>query len=195
MKLRKTNSIILYFWFVLTVLIALSSFFISKRATAQQPYQYDENHSFYQTWFMASEMPVVKHENTKKYCNQGCHWTFLPGLLPQKAWENQMENLEHHYGKSIILEPAIKQDIKTYLQSNAAEVTESKYSVKLLDSLKGRTPHQITSVRYITKTHHDLKPSVIRRQSIGSFSNCPACHIGVEETGNFQEKFVEIPEN
>ena len=180
--------------FVFFLGLVLSISIMASAVSAEEFYEYDKNHSFYSTWFMAAEMPVVTHDNTKKYCNQDCHWTFFPGLLPKHAWEEQMSNLSHHFGKAIVLEPSVKKDIEEYLTKHAAEFTESKYSVKILDSLKGRTPYQITSIRFITKTHHDVKRSVFRRNSIGGFSNCPACHQGVEQTGNFKEKFVKIPE-
>jgi hypothetical protein len=62
-----------------------------------------------------------------------------------------------------------------------------------MKSLNGQAPTRITQVSYITDKHHDLPPHVFKRQSIGSFSNCPACHTTAEK-GIFSDDFVQIPE-
>ena len=51
---------------------------------------------------------------------------------------------------------------------------------------------RITEVRYIKKEHHEIKASVYKRESIGSFSNCSACHRTAAK-GSFEEDNVKIP--
>jgi hypothetical protein len=88
---------------------------------------------------MKKEMPVVSHSQTSQYCSGGCHWTFLPGLLPQRSWEATMEDLEDHFGEKIQLPPETSEAILNYLTRGAAEFTESKVSMKILDSVGEET--------------------------------------------------------
>jgi aldehyde:ferredoxin oxidoreductase len=62
-----------------------------------------------------------------------------------------------------------------------------------MKSLDGQTPPRITETPYILKKHEDISPDVLKRKSIGSQSNCPACHTTAKE-GIYREKFVVIPE-
>ncbi|MBU3918182.1 ferric reductase-like transmembrane domain-containing protein, partial [bacterium] len=194
----ESNSLRQYLFFVLFVIgasfalvTALQSF---ANAVVEEEYRYDMDRVFYSAWFMPSEIPIVKHENTNRYCNDGCHWTFPPGLLPQESWELQMTGLQNHFGKSIDLDPDIKQDIERYLVQHAAEYTKARVSVDILDSLAGEVPTKFGDIPFITKNHKDIQPEVYQRESIRSISNCPACHKGVEKTGSFKDRYVEIPD-
>lgn len=51
---------------------------------------------------------------------------------------------------------------------------------------------RITDVPYIREKHHELNPNIFNRESIGSLSNCMACHITAEK-GVYQDDNVRIP--
>ncbi len=106
-----------------------------------------------------------------------------------------MNNLNDHFGKSISLDPEVKQDIKAYLIQNSADYTETRFSVEILDSLNGKVPLDISSIPFIVKIHDDIHPTVLQRESIKSIANCPACHLGVEKNGSFKDRHVEIPDS
>ena len=122
-----------------------------------------------------------------------CHFTYQPGLLPSGSWEKILAGLDNHNGESIELEPESKTAIMEYLSANAAEHSSAKRSVKIMKSLKAETPLRITDTPYIKKKHHELKDDIFKRESIGSRSNCPACHTTAKD-GIYREKFVVIPD-
>jgi len=59
-------------------------------------------------------------------------------------------------------------------------------------TLRGENPLRITETPYIREKHHELDSNIFSRQSIGSFSNCIACHVKAEQ-GNYDDDFVKIP--
>ena len=176
---------------ILALLFSLAPVFVD--TIADEKYKYDKNHRFYTTWFMDEELKPVTHEKTNQYCGE-CHDAFQPGLLPRQSWELHMDSLEDHFGEKIVLKPEDQKDIRKYLVENAAEVTESKVSVELLDSLSGKVPKRITKIPYFVKAHDEIKLKTIQHKSIQRLSNCPACHLDAEKTGNYNEKYVVMPE-
>ena len=168
---------------------------ISSSAVAEDTeYRYSSDRPFYSDWFVGKEMPVVDHAQTNEKCSDGCHWTFLPGLLPQRSWETTMENLEDHFGEKIQLPPETSKAILNYLTRGAAEFTESKVSIKILDSVGEETPLRISTIPYIQKHHEDVEEDAWEHPSIGARSNCVACHQDVEEDGLFDEDELDFPE-
>ncbi len=61
-----------------------------------------------------------------------------------------------------------------------------------MKSLNGKTPLRITEIPYIQRKHRGIEPEVLNRKTIGSLSNCIACHTTAEQ-GNFNEGYVTIP--
>ena len=134
----------------------------------------------------------VDNPTYKEVCG-ACHFTYQPGLLPSSSWEKILAALNNHKGTSLDIPPESKAVISEYLSANAAEHSSAKRSVKILKSLKGQTPLRITETPYIKKKHDDIKAEVFERESIGSRSNCPACHTTAKD-GIYREKFVVIPD-
>jgi hypothetical protein len=133
----------------------------------------------------------VNNETFKQECG-ACHFAYQPGLLPSGSWESILNNLPSHFGEEVSLDQESKQIIGEYLRINAAENSSAKRARKIVRSLNGQTPLRITETPYIQEKHHDLDASIFSRQSIGSFSNCNACHTKAEE-GNYDDDFVKIP--
>jgi len=122
----------------------------------------------------------------------GCHFTYQPELLPSGSWDKILFGLEDHYGEAIELDPKSKKVIAEYLKANAAEYSSAKRAVKIMRSLGDRTPLRITQIPYIQEKHHEVPPKVLVRDSIGSLSNCSACHTTAEK-GIYEDDYVVIP--
>ncbi|MCF6248804.1 MAG: diheme cytochrome c [Desulfobacula sp.] len=60
-------------------------------------------------------------------------------------------------------------------------------------SLKGKIPLKITDIPYIIEKHHEISSNTIKRESIGSLSNCSACHTTAQD-GIYEDDNVVIPE-
>ena len=105
-----------------------------------------------------------------------------------------MENLEDHFGERIQLPPETSEAILGYLTRGAAEFTDSKVSIKILDSIGEKTPLRVSTIPYIEKQHEDVDDGAWKHPSIGAKSNCVACHQGVEGNGLFDEHDVVYPE-
>ena len=122
----------------------------------------------------------------------GCHFTYQPELLPSGSWDKILAGLEDHYGEAIELDPKSKREIAEYLKANAAEYSSAKRAVKIMRSLGNRTPLRITQIPYIQEKHHDVSQKVLERDSIGSLSNCSACHTTASK-GIYEDDYVVIP--
>jgi hypothetical protein len=122
-----------------------------------------------------------------------CHFTYQPELLPSRSWEKILAGLEDHFGEILELDPESKKIIAEYLKTNAAEHSTAKPAVKIIRCLGRQTPLRITDIPYIKRKHHEIHPDVFKRESIGSPSNCAACHPAAEK-GIYQDDSVIIPQ-
>jgi hypothetical protein len=68
----------------------------------------------------------------------------------------------------------------------------SKSIRQIMRSLGNQVPLRITDIAYIRKKHHEISPNVLKRESIGSLSNCFACHT-TAENGIYEDDNVNIP--
>jgi len=133
----------------------------------------------------------VNNETFKKECG-ACHSAYQPGLLPSGSWGKVLNNLPSHFGEEVSLDEKSKNIINQYLNANSAERSSAKRAKKILKSLNGQTPLRITETPYIQEKHHDLDSNVFSRKSVGSRSNCIACHPTAEH-GNYDDDLVKIP--
>lgn len=116
-----------------------------------------------------------------------CHFAYQPGLLPMASWEKIMS--EGHFG---ILDEQTREIIMGYLRTNSAESNTSEISRKILASVGTTNPTKIIDIPYIRKNHDEISPDIFKRKTIGSRSNCIACHTKAKE-GNYEDDFVKIP--
>ena len=122
-----------------------------------------------------------------------CHFAYQPGLLPSESWRRILGDSENHFGETLDLDADAKEELNTYLTSNAANTSSSKLSQKIMRCLEGQTPLRITDIPYIRKEHHEIGQSVVNRPSVGSLSNCIACHSSADR-GIYDDDRVSIPE-
>ncbi len=134
----------------------------------------------------------VSNSTYEAACGE-CHFLYQPELLPSASWMKILDRLDEHFGEQIDLDPDSRKVISDYLTSNGAENSSAKRAVKIMRSLGSQVPLRITDIPYIQEKHHELSPGVFKRESIGSFSNCIACHTTAEK-GIYEDDNVKIPQ-
>jgi len=134
----------------------------------------------------------VTNQTYKDTCGQ-CHFAYQPELLPAASWLKILSQLNDHFGEKIETDPVTIKNISDYLTTNGAENSSAERSVKIMRCLGNETPIRITDIPYIRKKHHELDPPIFKRKSIGSLSNCIACHTTAEK-GIYDDDDVKIPE-
>lgn len=122
-----------------------------------------------------------------------CHLAYQPEFLPARSWEKIVNSLDKHFGADASLDEDARMQINKYLTDGSAEKSASRVAKKFLKSIgRDETPARISGVGYFKKEHRKIGQDVIRRKSVGSFSNCNACHSAAEK-GNYDEDLVRIP--
>lgn len=130
--------------------------------------------------------PIYKNE-----CG-ACHFVYQPELLPSASWKKLVIAHEDHFGEYVALDDYSERAILDYLTANSAEKSSAKRSTKIMRSLGNNVPSRITDIPYIKEKHRKISSSVLKRTSIGSLSNCSACHTTAEE-GVYDDDNVMIP--
>ena len=136
----------------------------------------------------------IKPVNNSVYKGEcgACHFAYQPELLPTASWMKILTNLDDHFGESIELDEDSRKVISNYLKSNGAEYSSAKRAVKIMRSVGNQVPLRITDISYIREKHHELSSDVLKREAIGSLSNCSACHTTAER-GIYEDDNVVIP--
>lgn len=122
----------------------------------------------------------------------GCHWAYVPALLPSKSWANILATLNDHFGNEVVLTEQQRSEISNYLNTNSAENTSAKIGRKITQSLGAFCPCRVIDVPYVQKKHRKIDASTFSRKSIKSLSNCIACHPSASST-RFDDDDVKIP--
>ncbi len=114
-----------------------------------------------------------------------CHMAYPPDLLPVASWQRIMDTLDKHYGVDATLDKPSLQKIKNWLSIHADKSSQAK-----AEPPKDR----ITLSQWFLRKHSskEIAPAVWKRVSIGSPSNCNACHANAA-LGDFEEDMVRIP--
>jgi len=133
----------------------------------------------------------VTNQVYKETCGE-CHFAYQPELLPSASWLKILNRLDDHFEEEIEADPDTVKNISEYLKTNGAENSSAKRSKKIMRSLGNQVPMRITEIPYIRRKHHELDQAVFKRESIGSLSNCTACHI-TAEIGIYDDDDVKIP--
>jgi hypothetical protein len=134
----------------------------------------------------------ISNENYKNNCG-GCHLTYPADLLPAASWNKILTRLGDHFGEALSLDDLTREEVRKYLVENAADRSGSERAGKILRHQGGSAPARITEVPYIQRKHRKISPQVFKRKSVGSFSNCLACHQGAEQ-GDFDDDRAAIPQ-
>ena len=135
---------------------------------------------------------IVSNPVYKENCG-ACHFAYPPELLPSGSWTKILFALPDHFGETVEIDPEAGKTISEYLKADAAERSSAVIAMKIMKSIGDQTPQRITEIPYIQKKHNEVSPNVLKRESIGSLSNCATCHTTVEK-GVFEDDYVKIPE-
>lgn len=122
-----------------------------------------------------------------------CHFSYQPELLPSASWREILSHLNDHFGNEVVIEPKDKEVIAQYLEANAADHSSTRRAARIMQSLGIQVPTRITDVPYIRHKHREVPVEVFQRKSVGSRSNCVACHTTAEQ-GIYNDDNVRIPE-
>jgi hypothetical protein len=115
-----------------------------------------------------------------------CHAAYPPGLLPAASWQRLMAHLPQHFGIDASLDPAMTQQLSTWLEAHAAQAGEARRPAS------GPSEDRITRSRWFARKHDEVPPSTWGRPTVRSPANCAACHPKAEQ-GVFDEHDVRIP--
>jgi len=137
------------------------------------------------------DLPIANNPTYLENCG-ACHFAYQPGLLPSGSWDKILKGLADHFGEALELDQESMNAIDDYLKTHAADNSSARLSGKIIKSVGSQTPLRITQVPCIQKKHHEIEPRVFERESIGSFSNCAACHTTAEK-GIYDDDGVQIP--
>jgi hypothetical protein len=142
---------------------------------------------------LQSAPPVANVASTtyKQECG-ACHNAYFPGLLPTRSWVKLLANSSDHFGEQLPIMGTALDEVRSYLSSNAADVSGNERSRKIMKSIGSTTPVKITEIGYLRDKHHELSAEVFKRKSVGGFGNCLACHKGAEG-GRFDDDDAIIP--
>ena len=114
-----------------------------------------------------------------------CHMAYPPGLLPAASWQRLMGGLSKHYGTDASLDEASTREISAWLTTHAG--TYKRVS-------EAPPQDRITKSAWFLREHNaeEVPPAVWKRTSVGSASNCAACHTQAAQ-GSFSERDIQIP--
>lgn len=139
----------------------------------------------------SSQSSVPQNGMYSKEC-ASCHFLYHPGFLPERSWVAIVNGSNKHFGEDLALDDAAKKEVTSFLAANSAEKSNFAWSGKILKKLGSETPERITELPYIKREHRKIKDEVFKRPSIGSHSNCVACHPKADK-GDYDEDAVVIP--
>lgn len=138
---------------------------------------------------------LVRPVKDKLYLDEcgACHFAFQPELLPARSWQRMMLKLEDHFGSNAVLDKETNLKILNLLNAESGDFNPSKRAYKFIRSIKpNEAPLRITETRYFKDKHNEVEESTYKRASIGSPSNCIACHITADK-GEYGDKFIKVP--
>jgi hypothetical protein len=135
----------------------------------------------------------VTNEQYRTECG-GCHFAYLPGLLPAASWTKVMNTLDKHFGDDASLDPAVREQLTAYLVANAADQSDTRRARSFAAGVvKGDGPPRITETAYFKRKHDEVPAKYVTgNPQVKSFSACAACHPGADK-GDFSERQVNIP--
>jgi mono/diheme cytochrome c family protein len=132
-----------------------------------------------------SKSPVVPLLPVYKQECSACHVAYPAGMLPAASWKRLMVGLNKHYGTDASLDEKSLAEISGWLDGHAG--TYKRVSEMPPDD-------RITKSAWFIRKHNEreVSPAVWKRASVGSASNCIACHTNAAQ-GSFSEREIKIP--
>ncbi len=114
----------------------------------------------------------------QKECS-GCHFTYLPGLLPARSWTLLMDRLDKHFGENLGLSAEARETVRRYLVDNATDKSPFTGSQVLMESLPADfTPMRVQNMPRIRSSHRVMREVIARNYhvKVRTLVNCDGCH-------------------
>lgn len=125
-----------------------------------------------------------------------CHFTYLPGMLPERSWHALMARTSEHFGETLGLAPDVARHVEDYLAANAADRSPYEGARLMLSQLPDdRTPTRITALPLMRHRHvvvNKLMESPVYGVKVKTLANCDACHEKAA-TGSFAYDQIIVP--
>ncbi len=122
-----------------------------------------------------------------------CHMVYHPSLMPASSWQAILADLGHHFGEDASLDPAITEQLRTYLTANAAERWDTLPAVKFRQSIDPKDSVRIDATGFWRRIHHNIPDATFTNRLVGGRGNCSACHSDAA-AARFAPQNIEIPE-
>jgi cytochrome b len=121
-----------------------------------------------------------------------CHAPYHPSLLPAASWQALLSRLDDHFGmdNSKLPAPALV-EIAGYLATHSSEAWDTEAGT-LFRTASKEEPRRITATPGWRNRHAPVPASWFARNSVGSRSNCSACHRDAA-TGRFADTHISVP--
>jgi mono/diheme cytochrome c family protein len=135
--------------------------------------------------FADSNAATVPLLPTYKQECAACHIAYPAGMLPAGSWKRLMGGLNKHYGTDASLDTKSLAEISGWLEGHAG-------TYKRVNEIPPED--RITKSTWFIRKHNEreVSPAVWKRASVGSASNCIACHANASQ-GSFSERDIKIP--
>ena len=121
-----------------------------------------------------------------------CHLAYAPRLLPATSWRALMSRLESHFGVDASLDALTARAIEQYLVAGANAKGPSSADRTAPANSREQSLPRITTSAWFRRQHDDITATAWKLQSIGSASNCGACHTDAA-AGRFRESAIRLP--
>lgn len=122
-----------------------------------------------------------------------CHLAYSPGLLPAASWRAILDLLPVHFGDGLQVDAENLRQISDHLQTYAGDEFDFRKKRETKRGNNDNMPLRITQTHLFIREHHELGEDIFQRPSVGSQSNCTACHPSAGE-GVYDEKQVMVPQ-
>jgi cytochrome c553 len=122
-----------------------------------------------------------------------CHFTYLPGMLPERSWKALLASKDH-FGESLDLAPGTKRELEEYLAANAGDHSDYRGSELMLERLDlSRTPMRITTLPLFNHRHVVIRKMMAESNlPVKRLTNCDACHENAS-SGSFAYDHIVVP--
>jgi cytochrome b len=121
-----------------------------------------------------------------------CHAPYHPSLLPAASWQAVLRRLDDHFGiDNSKLPTSDLVEIAAFLATHAAEAWDTETGVRFR-TVSESEPRRITATPYWQTMHASLPEAWFGRNSVGSKTNCGACHLDAA-SGRFADSRIVVP--
>ncbi|HZZ94842.1 MAG TPA: hypothetical protein VFE23_19940 [Usitatibacter sp.] len=135
----------------------------------------------------------ITDDTYAKECGS-CHFTYLPGMLPERSWHALMAQADKHFGEALGLAPDVKSHIEGYLATNAADRSPYRGSELMLWELPASaTPLRVTALPLMRHRHVVMRKLMEQvNVPLKNFTNCEVCHENAS-SGSFAYDRIVVP--